>query len=421
MRTDPPSKRLRRLASAVACLPVLLSGAAIAGPYSVGVQQTVTQESNLMRLETGAPLPDGVSRSDTVWTTELQGGIDQPIGRQRVFGQASLRHTRFARNGAYDNDGYRVRLGAEGSTAGRLEGSLSVSLQRNQGQLSNDESGVLTRSNTEQLRQVESALRWGASARLAAEASLEWRSVDFSAPTFASRAFRQGAVYAGLRHSPSAALWWSVGWRETDGRYPKFRRLTDGSFEGDHYRRRELELRAALKPSGASEFQARLGLGRTSYDNATARDISGVFGAFDWTWRPTGALRLRTHVSRDPSQDSYFLNTLFGRGTLSYDRQATTWQWRADMDLTGKTALYLAWGWTDRSLVRNIEVAVGTLPGVQADDRTWQLSTGLRWQPLRTLLVGVDLVAEQRREASALSRPYRSTAIATFGQLTLEP
>ncbi|MBL8333804.1 MAG: hypothetical protein JNM08_11900, partial [Rubrivivax sp.] len=49
----------------------------------MGVQQTVTQESNLMRLETGAPLPDGVSRSDTVWTTELQGGIDQPIGRQR--------------------------------------------------------------------------------------------------------------------------------------------------------------------------------------------------------------------------------------------------------------------------------------------------------------------------------------------------
>lgn len=396
-------------------------GAALAGPYTVGVTQTVTQESNLMRLESGVALPEGVSRSDTVWSTELQGGIDQPIGRQRLFGQASLRHTRFARNGLYDNDGYRVRLGAEWATVGDLGGSLMLSMQRNQGLLSNDETGVLARSNTERLRQAESALRWGVSARLAAEATLEWRSVDFSAPEFDSRAFRQGSAYAGLRHSPSAALWWSVGWRETEGRYPRFRRNPDGSFERDRFRRRELELKAALRPSGATELQARLGIGRTTYDSAVARDVSGLFGSFDWTWRPSAALRLRTYVSRDPSQDSYFLNTLFGRGTMSYDRLATSWQWRADLDLSAKTALHLAWGWTDRSLVRNIDLSGAVLPGLQADDRTWQLSTGLRWRPMRTLLIGVDLLAEQRRDTTALSRPYRSTAVSTFGQLSLEP
>jgi hypothetical protein len=67
----------------------------LAGPYSMSLSQSVTRESNLLRVEEGQAVPDTLSRSDTVWTSTLQGGIDQPIGRQRVFGNASLRHSRF--------------------------------------------------------------------------------------------------------------------------------------------------------------------------------------------------------------------------------------------------------------------------------------------------------------------------------------
>ena len=393
--------------------------ATAAGPYSASVTQSVTHESNLLRAEDGQFVPDSLSRSDTVYTTAVEGGIDQPIGRQRVFGSALLRHTRFERNRLYDSSGHRLNAGVEWATVERLSGSLGLTQQRNLAQFANDEAGILTRSNIERTRLAESAVRWGVSARLSAEATLDWRSVDFSAPEFASRAFRQTSAYLGLRHAPSGALWWSTGWRQSRGTYPNFRRTTDG-FEADRFERQELEWRAALKPSGGSDIEARLGLGRTRYDSATNRDVSGLFGGLTWAWRPTARLRLQTRWSRDPSQDSYFLNTLFGRGTLSYDRVATTVQLRSDLELSAKTSLYAAWGWTDRSLTRSIAVGGGTLDDTRIDDRTRQYALGARWQASRTLLLGLDLSGEGRSRATLLSRPYSATSINAFGQLTLQ-
>lgn len=391
-----------------------------AGPYSFGATQSVSQESNLLRAESGQVVPDGLSRSDTVHATVFQGRIEQPIGRQRLFGDASIRRSQFQRNSVYDSTGYRLTAGLDWATVQRLSGSLKWNAQRQLAQFSNDEAGILSRRNVEQTRQAESALRWGVSARLAAEATLTWREVDFSAPEFASREFRQGSVYLGLRHELSGAAWWSVGLRQARGTYPQFRQAADDSFEADHFERKELDLRSTFKPTGASDLEARLGLGRTRYESATSRDVSGLFGTLAWNWRPSGRLRLRTQWSRDPSQDSYFLDTLFGRGTLSYDRVATTFQLRADHLLTAKTSWYAAWGWTDRSLVRSIEVASLAVPALRSGDRTYQYAIGLRWQPTHSLLVGLDVNAEARREASLLSRPYRASSITTFGQLSLQ-
>jgi hypothetical protein len=414
----------RRLLRACHLVPVLTLAAmtlpVLAGPYSMSLSQSVTRESNLLRVEEGQAVPDTLSRSDTVWTSTLQGGIDQPIGRQRVFGNASLRHSRFANNRVYDNSGYQLSAGAEGSTVERLSGSVGVTLQRSLARFSNDEVGVLTRSNIERTQQVESALRWGVDTRLAAEAMLNWRRVDFSAPEFASREFRQGGAYLGLRHTLSGALSASIGLRQSRGVYPNFRRLDDTRFEADHFQRRELEMKISANPGGSSSIDARFGLGRTRYDNATSRDLSGPFGSLDWSWRPTGRLRLQAFWSRSPSQDSYFTNTLFGRGTLSYDRVATSLQLRTDYALTAKTSLSATWGWTDRSMVRSIELGGGTLGDLRSDDRTWQYALGLRWRPTRTLLFGLDLSGDQRRHASLLSNPYRSTSINTFGQLSLD-
>lgn len=390
-----------------------------AGPYWVSATQSVTHESNLLRAEDGQFLPESLSRSDTVYTTAVEGGIDQPIGRQRVFGSAQLRHTRFQHNRIYDNGGHRLNAGVEWATVERLSGSVGLTVQRNLAQFANDETGILTRSNLERTRLAESSVRWGLGARLTAEASVDWRSVDFSAPEFASRAFRQTSTYLGLRHAPSGALWWSTGWRQSSGVYPNFRRTAEG-FEADHFDRQELEWRAAVRPSGSSEIEARLGLGRTRYDTAANRDVSGLFGGLTWAWRPTGRLRLQTRWSRDPSQDSYFLTTLFGRGTLSYDRVATTVQLRSDLELSAKTSLFAAWGWTDRSLTRSIAVGGGTLDDIRIDDRTRQYALGLRWRASRAILLGLDLAGDSRSRATLLSRPYSATSINAFGQLTLQ-
>lgn len=400
------------------CL-LLPAGRALAGPFALGATQSVTHESNVLRAEEGQAIPGTLSRADTVWTSTLQGGIVQPLGRQRLFGNILLRHAHFERNTVYDNSGYKLDAGAEWATVNQLSGSFGLTAQRNLAQFSNDEAGFLTRSNIEQTKLAESALRWGVSARLAAEASLSWRSVSFSAPEFASREFRQGIGYVGLRHELSGALWWSLGLRQSRGNYPKFRRITDG-YEADRFERQELTLRSSFRPGGSSDIDARLALGRTRYDNAVNRNLSGLSGAIDWNWRPTGRLRLQTHWSRDPSQDSYFLNTLFGRGTLSYDRVATTVQLKADLSLSPKTGVYAAWGWTDRSFLRSIAIGGGSQSDVRSDDRTQQYALGVRWQPTRSLQFGLDVTGEDRRQTTALSRPYRSTSVTTFGQFNID-
>jgi hypothetical protein len=298
---------------------------------------------------------------------------------------------------------------------------VGVTLQRSLARFSNDEVGVLTRSNIERTQQVDSALRWGVDTRLAAEAVLNWRRVDFSAPEFASREFRQGGAYLGLRHTLSGALSASIGLRQSRGVYPNFRRLDDtrlrsrplpaprAGAEGQREPRRQQQHRCPVRPGS-----------HTLRQRPPAGTCRGPFGALDWSWRPTGRLRLQAFWSRSPSQDSYFTNTLFGRGTLSYDRVATSLQLRTDYGLTAKTSLYAAWGWTDRSMVRSIELGGGTLGDLRSDDRTWQYALGLRWQPTRSLLFGLDLAGNQRRHASLLSNPYRSSSINTFGQLALD-
>lgn len=397
-----------------------LTMTARAGPYSLLISQRVSHESNVLRAETTQSVPEGLSREDTVSTSLLQGGFDEQIGRQRVFGQASVQRTQFARNSVYDNTGHELNAGLDWATVQRLSGSLSLGLVRNLAQFSNDETGILNRSNIERTRRAQAGLRWGMSARITAEAALTWRSVDFTAPEFASRDFNETIVYIGGRQELSGAAWWSTGLRQSSGRYPRFRTLAGSGFEADQFDRHEIEWRAALKPNGASDLELRLGVGRTSYDRATSRDVSGLFGSLDWTWRPTGRLQMKLHAARDPSQDSYFVNTLFGRGTLSYDRMATSLQLRTDLTVSAKTTLSVTAGFTDRSLARGIEVSDITLPALRADDRTYQYLVALRWQAARSLSFGFDLGGERRRQVTALSRPYQSTTLSAFGQLSLD-
>jgi hypothetical protein len=93
-----------------------------ASPYTLGASQTVTYDSNLLRLSNGQAVPDGYSRADTVYTTALIAGLDQPIGRQRVYANATLRANRLSKNRIYDNEGYALAGGLDWSTVNRPAG-----------------------------------------------------------------------------------------------------------------------------------------------------------------------------------------------------------------------------------------------------------------------------------------------------------
>jgi hypothetical protein len=126
----------------------------------------------------------------------------------------------------------------------------------------------------------------------------------------------------------------SIGLRQSRGVYPNFRRLDDTVFEADRFQRRELELKVSAQPRRQQQRRRPVRAGAHTLRQRHQPRPVGPFGALDWSWRPTGRLRLQAFWSRSPSQDSYFTNTLFGRGTLSYDRVATSLQLRTDYGLT---------------------------------------------------------------------------------------
>ena len=85
MKLDPPLAAL----CAGACLAAAGGGAQAQNPpYYIGISQGFTHESNVLHTERGAV-------GDTLSVTSLLAGVDQRIGRQRVFGNLNYSINRF--------------------------------------------------------------------------------------------------------------------------------------------------------------------------------------------------------------------------------------------------------------------------------------------------------------------------------------
>ena len=108
------------------CLALACTAAmAQSSPYYIGVAQTLAHNSNLVALRDNQPVPAGLSKSDTVSSTALVAGIDQPFGRQRLTGTANLSSNRYSRNSEFNSSGYALRLGLDWQTIERLSGRVS--------------------------------------------------------------------------------------------------------------------------------------------------------------------------------------------------------------------------------------------------------------------------------------------------------
>ena len=152
---------MTRLASL--CL-LLIGGAAAAqtSPWYVGASQDFTRDSNIYRLANGAATPAGLSKSDLISTTSLLAGLDQPVGRQRVFGSAALRSSRFSDNKNLNNEGYALTAGLDWATANRLSGTLEANAERRLARFDpNRNPNLNIRNNIEDLTRLRADAKLG--------------------------------------------------------------------------------------------------------------------------------------------------------------------------------------------------------------------------------------------------------------------
>lgn len=425
MRADPTNRPLRGPAACL--LPVLAAlcglASAEANPYYLGVSQAFTHDSNLYRLSDGAPaLPSGRSKSDTISTTALLAGIDQPIGRQRIKGDVSLRANRFANNKVLDNEGYGLKLGADWSTIERLSGSVNLLSDRSLARFSNDTLSINNlQRNIASTTVFDTTVRLGLVSRWAAETTYSHQRVSYSAAEFEPREYRQNSLAAGVRFTPSGLISFGAGVRATQGRYPRFALLSNGQYLADRYSGRNLDLSTRWVPSGVSEVDARISLGSTSYDRDTARDFSGVTGALAWTWKPTGKLRFVTRLTRDTGQESAAIG--LGLNGLRYadaSRVTTAFSVGAQYEFSAKILFTSQLATAHRSLTDSRPDVFGRVATLSGSDRTDTLNFGARWLPTRSVTLGCDLGWEQRSTSSVLSSDLSGSTVGCYGQLTLQ-
>jgi hypothetical protein len=407
---------------------LLLAGACLCpsamaetSPWYVGVSQGLAHESNLYRVDTATPI-GSLSRSDTVSNTSLVAGLDQPIGRQRLYGDAKLGVNRYSHNDYLNDNSYTLTTGLDWSTIERFSGNLGMASSRNQRSF-NVDSGpnlVETRKNNENVAQVDATLRVGVATPLTLEAAVGYRRVGYSAPEYGSSQYQQVRGSLGVRYRPRIATF-GVSFSLADSRYETSPTQAPGGQSAEKVRRSSLDLTVNWPSSGASSVYARLSPTRVAYHQFTQRDFSGLTGALKWNWLPTGKLNVETRLVHDISQESNF-ETFGGPvvvGTSNTGRTTTELHLVVGYELMAKIALSAALGTSHRSLEKAANVSGLSVVTAKGSDDTNTLSIGARWTPLRSVQVGCNVARDHRSASGGLTQDYSASSASCYGQLTL--
>ncbi len=373
-------------------------------PWYVGVAQAITRDSNVLRVA------DGVAATgSTVSTTTLLGGLDQPIGRQRVFGTASVQHNRYSGVDGLDNTGYALRGGLDWSTAERVSGALSANLNRSLYRGTPGDAPATAGANIENSRVLDGVVRVGVTTPLTLEAGLNHRTLDYSAAAYATREFSQDTARVAARYRLGGALTLGVGLRHGRGDYPGL---------ADTFKRNDLDFTASWQASGASTLNARLSASRARHTAATYLDLDGLTGALNWVWKPTGKMTVNTDLVRDDGSNALLYLTAPNNTLLvnqgDYSRVTNRLATRLAYQATAKITVNAGLGLAERSLRQQTGVTVND------SDRTLQASLGVQWAPIRALLLGCDASHEKRSGGGTLSQPYGVNTVGCSAQFVLQ-
>jgi hypothetical protein len=391
------TRRLLGLActATAAALPALPASAQSLAPFYVGVSQSFQRDSNVYRTAT-----DEVS--ETVSITGVRLGVDQKLGRQRVFARGDAQVHRYQTQDVLDNKSYAIEGGLDWETIETLAGNLHYSTRNSLVDLGSTGG---TRTVSDQTTQQFSATgRYGLPQGLGFDAGYEYRKLSFKNPVFDNRNYSQDTVNLATRWGGSQFTF-SVGVRETRGRTPHY--TTVAPFE-DELKRRDYDFGLTWTASGFSTVNARISRTKESHSlspNAGSTDTTGSLG---WNYQATGRLVLNALITRDTGTETTFLGPApDGTRPLPLDasRISTTAALTGRYALTAKTALS-----------GNARYNRGTLTNGNSEKVTGYGLT-LHYEVLRSLALSCSATREERSLAGTTA--YNANILGCAGELTL--
>lgn len=388
-----------------------------ANPYYIGIGQAFTYENNLFRVADGT-----AKTSETYSTTSLLAGLDQPIGRQRLYADAVVRHNRYRDIDTLNHTGYSLDAGIDWESVNRLSGRLGYTGNERLARFGIDRNDplIVSEPNEERTQELLARVKFGGESVLAIEGSVMRRNLDYSASDIASpfalREFEQDTAGVGVQYRPGGLTLLGAAIRVTRGEYPAV---------ADEFDRMDFDLTAVYTPSGLSKLRARLSYTDEEHDRAFARDLKGVTGALGWEYKPTGKLGFFIELLRDSGAEATFsssgdgLQTATATGTTS--RVTNLASLRALYEATAKIQLEVNLRYAERDLI-DTTVAGGGAATDSGTDRTTEFALGARYAATRNLLFACSIGTERRRASSnsLLSYPYSAGRASCSAQFVLQ-
>lgn len=384
-------------------------------PYFLGVSQGITHESNIFRAPSGQP-----KSSDTYLTTSLLAGLDQPIGRQRVYLNGDVRYNKYNDNSQLDNTGFGLNAGLDWSTAGRLSGAFTYNLNQNLASYGADQGPTITKRNLERTQQLQAKAQLGLVSLLSLEGALTHRRIDYSASEFDYQEFSQNSASLGVIYRPSGILNLGAAVRYTHGKYPSAVEPTPGVFQEDKFDRNDFDLTALWIPTGLSKVTARLSFTNEDHTQLKSKDLNGVTGALGWEYKPTGKLTFFTDLIRDTGAEGGFNQGSAATPAGNLSRLSDSIQVRGLFDATAKIQLESTLRYVRRELVSTFALADGASSTEAGKDRYGLASIGIVYRPARAWKLGCRYSYEKRASDSSISYPYSANEAGCSAQFLLQ-
>ena len=405
---------LKSAAGKPVVLPCLLSlwGALLCGavraetnPYYIGASQTFTRESNVFKV------PDQEHpKSDVIFGTSIFGGVDQSIGRQRVYANASLQNNSYNRLSRLDFVGYDVMAGFDWATIERLTGSLTYSRHEGQGDFSRPEAVTITSGKfVETTEQIAASVNYELITDLGLNGGVEHRKVQSSNQLSASSDVTSDVARLGLRYKLGGSV--SVG---TGARFTRDRRPESLTFRRSSTRR-DLDLTTDWVPTALTSVNARISVGNGSSSQSGRGSSSTVTGSLGAKYSPTGRLSFDGSFSRDTGTETTFLNAGSASGSGAYvDSNRVTESTRLGVtySLTPKISLTGNYSRSDGSYQ--------TLSGSNSDNTINRYALGAQYEVARNLSLGCGVQRESRSGTSLTVRGYSANSANCSVRYTLK-
>lgn len=392
-----------------------------ANPYYIGVSQSFTHNSNVLRTPSTQS-----GRGDTISSTGLNAGIDQPFGRQRLRVNGSLDYNQYSEKSNLNNSGYGLNTALDWSTVGRLSGSFNYSNNGKLADYGEPNTPLLTSKNVQKTQEFGARALLGGVTVLSFTGDYSHRTVDYSNPAFTARKFDQDTGSLGIRYRFSGALDVGGAARMTRGVYPNFRPTAGGGFEGDTLKRSDFDLSSNWTPTGLTTVAGRVSMTRVTHSITSGLDFSGLTGSVSVNHTPAGRLRYSAQISRDTGTaiSSYTFTDVNGNvvtGVNNNNRLTNSVQVSVGYEVTAKIQADASLHFRQRSLIDTLNQSNGgAATGATGGDTTTGVNVGLSYAPLRNLGLGCRVGYDKRTTTSALSSTYDGKSVGCSARYTLQ-